>query len=106
MEHDFKTPEDVTDFQSQMAKTASKLSQKEQKKLSKAVADKKMKSVSLSFSDRYKLAWKSVYSKLPKWRQEEIDNQLKTGTLSDKEWDKDFVQRVTALAESDDLQAV
>jgi hypothetical protein len=106
MEHEFKTPEDVTNFQSQMAKTASKLSQKDQKKLSKAVADKKMKLEGLSFSERYKLAWKSVYSKLPKWRQEEIDNQLKTGRLSDKEWDKDFVQRVTALAESDDLQAV
>jgi hypothetical protein len=101
MEHDFKTPEDVTDFQSQMAKTASKLSQKDQKKLSKAVADKKMKLEGLSFSERYKLAWKSVYSKLPKWRQEEIDNQLKTGKLSDKEWDKDFVQHIIVEAEKE-----
>lgn len=41
MEHDFKTPEDVTEFQSQMAKTASKLSQKDQKNSAKQLLTKK-----------------------------------------------------------------
>lgn len=55
---------------------------------------------------RYKSAWKKVYGNLPIWRQKEIDNQLKTGSLTNKDWDTDFVRQVIALAESDDPQAI
>lgn len=106
MEHDFKTPDDVTEFQSKMAKEALKaISPKDKAKLEKAVKEKKKTTVDLSMADRYANAWKRLYSNLPKWRQNEIDNQLKTGTLSDKDWDNDFVRQVAAIAESDDPQA-
>lgn len=106
MEQDFNTPDDVTEFESKMAKEASKsISTKDKAKLEKAVKEKKNPTVNISLSDRYANAWNRLYSKLPKWRQNEIDNQLKTGTLSDKDWDTDFVRQVAALAESDDPQA-
>lgn len=106
MEQDFKTPDDVTEFESSMAKNAKVLPLKDKVKLDKAVANKKLGKVSgLTMADQYERSWKSVYSKLPKWRQNEIDNQLKSGRLSDKEWDNDFVRQVVALAESDDPQA-
>lgn len=106
MEHDFKTPEDVTEFQSKMAKEA--FSAKDKAKLEKAVKEGKTKKVGfipISMAEQYVMAWKNVYAKLPKWRQNELDNQLKTGRLSDKDWDTDFVRQVVALAESDDPQA-
>jgi uncharacterized protein (DUF1697 family) len=102
MEHDFKTPDDVTEFESQMAKNAKSLHPNDKKKLEKAVKEKKQFTAALSMAIRYENAWKSVYSKLPKWRQNEIDNQLKSGRLSNKDWDTDFVQQVVVLAESDD----
>jgi len=107
MEHDFKTPDDVTEFQSKMAKEALKaIPPKDKAKLEKAVKEKKKTTVDLSMVDRYANAWKRVYSKLPTWRQKEIDNQLKTGKLSNKQWDIDFVRQVIALAEIDDPQAI
>ena len=51
---------------------------------------------------RYKLAWKKTYGKQQGWRQKEIDTTLKSGRLSDRDWDNDFVQQVVSLAESDD----
>lgn len=106
MEHDFKTPDDVTEFESKMAKEALKaISPKDKAKLEKAVKEKKKTTVDLSMADRYANAWKRLYNKLPKWRQNEIDIQLKCGRLSDKDWDTDFVRRVADLAESDDLQS-
>ena len=106
MEHDFKTPDDVTEFQSKMAKEALKtISSKDKAKLEKAVKEKKKTTVDLSMVDRYANAWKRLYSKLPKWRQNEIDIQLKCGRLSDKDWDTDFVRQVADLAESDDPQS-
>lgn len=106
MEHNFKTPDDVTEFESQMAKNAKVLPTKDKAKLDKAIADKKLEKVAgLSMADRYERAWKRLYSKLPKWRQNEIDIQLKCGKLSDKDWDTDFVRRVADLAESDDPQS-
>ena len=107
MEHDFKTPDDVTEFESKMAKEAVKaIPPKDKAKLEKSVKEKKNSTVNLSMAVRYENAWKRLYSKLPKWRQNEIDNQLKTGRLSNKDWDNDFVRQVTALAESDVPQAV
>jgi hypothetical protein len=106
MEHDFKTPEDVTEFESQISKQAAKLPEKDRKKLEKAVKEKKNVTVHLPMKERYERAWKQVYNGLPNWRQKEIDNQMKSGILSDKDWDEDFVQQVTAIAESDELQAV
>lgn len=106
MEQDFKTPEDVTEFQSKMSKEA--FSAKDKAKLEKAVKEgktKKIGSVPISMAERYVMAWRNVYAKLPKWRKNEFDNQLKSGRLSDKEWDNDFVRQVVALAESDDPQA-
>ena len=106
MEQDFKTPEDVTEFESSMAKNAKVLPLKDKKKLKKAVADKKLDKVAgLTMADRYERSWKSVYSKLPGWGKNEFDIQIQSGTLSDKEWDNDFVRQVVALAESDDPQA-
>jgi hypothetical protein len=105
MEHDFKTPDDVTEFESKMAKEAVKaIPQKDKAKLEKAVKSKKTST--LSMADQYVNAWKSVYSKLPNWRKKELDKQLECGRLSDKEWDNDFVRQVIALAESDDPQAI
>lgn len=67
---------------------------------------KTTKSATLTIADRYKKAWEIVYKELPEWRQKEIDNQMKSGKLSDKQWDTDFVQQVTALADSDAPLAV
>lgn len=100
MEHNFKTPEDVTKFESQMAKNAKYIRSKDKKKLEKAA--KTIKPF-ISVADRYKTAWERVYCRLPKWRQNEIDIQMKSGKLSDNEWDNDFVRQVTALVESDDF---
>lgn len=106
MEHDFKTPDDVTEFESSMARNAKVLPPKDKVKLDKAASDKKLEKVAgLTMAGKYERAWKSLYSKLPGWRKNEFDNQLKTGRLSDKEWDNDFVRQVVALAESDDPQA-
>lgn len=102
MEHDFKTPDDVTEFESKMAKEAAKvIPSKDKAKLEKAVKEKKNSTVNLSMAVRYENAWKRLYSKLPKWRQNEIDSQLKTGTLSDKDWDTDFVQQIIVEAEKE-----
>lgn len=102
MEQDFNTPDDVTEFESKMAKEASKsISTKDKAKLEKAVKEKKKITVDLSMADKYINAWKQIYAKLPKWRQNEIDNQLKTGKLSDKEWDTDFVQQIIIEAEKE-----
>lgn len=106
MEHDFKTPDDVTEFESKIAKeAANSIPTKDKAKLEKAVKEKKKTTIDFSMVDRYANAWKRLYSKLPKWRQNEIDNQLKTGKLGNKDWDTDFVRQVAALAESDDPQA-
>lgn len=107
MEQDFKTPDDVTEFESQMAKDAAKtIPPKDKEKLEKAIKEKKTVTVPLTMKERYERAWNKVYSKLPEWRKKEVDNQLKSGTLSNRDWDNDFVRQVTALAESDDPQAV
>lgn len=107
MNNNFKTPDDVTEFESSIARSAKSIPLKDKIKLDKAVADKKLEETSrLSMSDRYEKAWESIYNKLPSWRKNEIDKQLKTGTLSNKHWDKDFVQQVTALAELDDPKTV
>lgn len=106
MEHDFTTPDDVTEFESKMSKEAGKaIPQKDKAKLDKAVEDKG-KVGRLSMGERYVNAWKSVYIKLPTWRKKELDKQLESGKLSNKEWDNDFVRQVIALAESDDPQAI
>jgi 6-pyruvoyl-tetrahydropterin synthase len=104
MEQDFKTPEDVTEFESKMAKSAKILPKKDEDKLDKAVKEKNGSPPSTE--NIYKRAWKIVYDRLPKWRQNEIDNQLKTGRLSDKDWDNDFVRQITDVAESDNPQSV
>lgn len=104
MEHDFKTPDDVTEFESKMAKEAAKaIPVRDKVKLEKAVTEHKKSIVKIPMAEKYAAAWKGLYEKLPVWRKKEIDNQLKTGTLSDKDWDNDFVQQITALAESDDV---
>jgi desulfoferrodoxin (superoxide reductase-like protein) len=112
MEHDFKTPDDVTEFESKMAKEASKIKvipAIDKAKLEKAIKEGKTKKIGfvpITMAERYAISWKNVYAKLTEWRQKEIDNQLKSGKLSDKDWDTDFVQQVIALAESDDPQAI
>lgn len=107
----FKSPEDVTEFESLMAK-ASKLPKKDAEKLKKAMAKaakslKKLESlnpiVETPMAELYKKAWDVVYKKQQTWRQKEIDTTLKSGRLSDKEWDDDFVREVISLAESDDF---
>lgn len=103
MEPNFKIPNEVTEFESKMAKEAVKTISQNDKKPDESAKDKGGR---LSMEDQYANAWKIVYNKLPKWRQNELDNQLKSGKLSDKDWDTDFVQQVIALAESDDPQAI
>jgi hypothetical protein len=105
MEQDFQTPEDVTEFESQMSKNAKTLSPKDKKKLEKAVKEKKS-FTTFTMAERYFNAWKCTYNKLPEWRKNEFDIQIRSGTLSDKEWDNDFVRQVVALAEHDDPQAI
>lgn len=106
MEHDFKTPDDVTEFQSKMAKEAAKvIPPKDNDVLEKLVKKNKTSAVNPSMADKYANAWKRLYNRLPKWRQNEIDIQLKSGKLSDKDWDTDFVRQVADLAELDDLQS-
>ena len=56
----------------------------------------------LTMADRYKQAWGTAYKKQSEFRRKEIDNQLKTGKLTDSSWDTDFAQQVISLAESGD----
>ena len=53
----------------------------------------------VTLAEKYKIAWKKVYFSLPDWRKKEIDKQMESGKLSDREWDTDFAQRVASLAE-------
>lgn len=55
----------------------------------------------LSPKERYELAWKVSYQKLPKYRKIEIDESLKCGKFGECERDKDFIRLVASLAESD-----
>lgn len=64
------------------------------KKLKKEVATPTM-----SEAEKYKKAWDTIYNGLKGWRKQEIDEQLKTGKLSDSRADTDFVQQVINLAE-------
>lgn len=110
----FKTPEDVTEFESLMAKASKgqKLPKKDAEKLKKALdkLTKELKKiedikpvVETTMAELYKKAWDVVYKKQQGWRQKEIDTSLKSGRLSDREWDDDFVREVISLAESDDF---
>ncbi len=105
--YNFGSPDDVEAFE----KKQKKISKKDQNKLN--TASKRLKGVlndtskvvveiPLSTQERYKRAWAKAYSLQLDWRQKEIDTQLKTGKLSDKDWDNDFAQQVISLAESDD----
>lgn len=109
--YNFGSPDDVENFE----KETKKISKKDQEKLNSAKnrlkksIDNLPKDVSkvapeipLSTQERYKRAWKKTYNGLQAWRQKEIDTQLKTGKLSDKDWDNEFSQQVISLAESDD----
>jgi hypothetical protein len=110
----FKSPEDVSEFESLMDKASKgkKLHKKDAEKLKK-VMDKlagdlrkleTLKSVvETPMAELYKKAWSVVYKKQQTWRQKEIDTTLKSGRLSDREWDDDFVRAVIYLAESDDF---
>jgi hypothetical protein len=95
--YDFSSPEDVDEFQSKIDKVTKKNPNKTVKTEDKKKPEKKP--VELSMSERYKKSWEIVYKKQPEWRRKEIDIQLKSGKLSDKECDKDFIQQVASLAE-------
>lgn len=64
-----------------------------------------IKKTVLSLKERYELAWKTVYNKLPSWRQKEIDNTRGSDTFGNRQQDKDFIQQVASIAESDPLEA-
>jgi hypothetical protein len=55
----------------------------------------------LSPKERYELAWKISYQRLPEYRQKEIDESLKCGKFGECERDNDFIRQITSLAESD-----
>ena len=110
----FNSPEDVTEFESKMSKLSKTKSipKKDAEKIKKAL-DKLSKSVNKltdiapviekTSANLYRNAWGVVYGKLDRWRQKEIDTTLKSGKLSDRDWDDDFVKRVIELAESNDF---
>ncbi len=64
--------------------------------------NKSIKVPTVNMAARYRNAFNKIYLNQESWRRKEIDKQLESGSLSDRDWDTDFVQQVTSLAESDD----
>jgi hypothetical protein len=97
------TPEELAknigDSLNKQVKKAKKISKKDEEKLAKAISEKPVV-VPLTMAQRYKKAQEIVFKQQSAFRQKEIDNQLKSGKLSDKDWDDEFAKAIVALAES------
>jgi hypothetical protein len=100
-----KLEESLDKLESSLSKTAKNvpLTKEEEKKINAGISKllNEVTKLEPKVPNRYKEAWDKVYSKMPVWKQREIDGFIKNND-KDNRFYEDFIQQVTLLAESDD----